>query len=264
NPAFPRPRPWHVIRHLWSFAVTLHDKFAVWKGELRRDDVALYHSEIIDELLAARRGALILISHLGNFEICQALSQTRPKLRLTVLQHTAHAAKFNRVLGGYNRDSAVELLQVADLDIAAAIRLNEKITAGEFIAIAADRVAIDNAAKSATRDFLGHPAHFPAGPFALAMALQAPVLTVHCIKQGGRYHIHFDYLWRGGAVVRRQRDERRDALIDAYVTRLETFCLAAPWQWYNFFPFWASAQAPQPGGAPRPPSTRPTKDTLPP
>lgn len=264
NPAFPQPRPWHVIRHLWNFAITLYDKLAVWRGEISRSDVTFHRSEIIDELLAAKRGAVMLISHLGNFEICQALSQTRPELRLTVLHHTAHAAKFNRVLGGYNRDSPVELLQVADLDVAAAIGLNERISAGGFIAIAADRVAIGTAAKSLSKDFLGHPAQFPVGPFALALALQAPVLSLHCIKQNGRYHIHFDCLWRGGKVARHHRHQRRDALLDAYVDRLETFCLAAPWQWYNFFPFWAPAQqAPQQGGAQRSPPTSLTKDTLP-
>jgi len=237
NPAFPPPRPWHFFRHLWEFANALLDKLAVWMGDITRDQVMLHDSRIIDDLLERGQGALILISHLGNFEICQALSETRPGLRLTVLHHTGNAAKFNDVLSRYNRSSQIELLQVTDLDIGTAMRLSGKIADGEFVAIAADRVAIGNG-RSLDRNFLGAPARFPLGPFALAVALEAPVLTIHCIERDDHYHIHFETLWQGGAVPRKEREMRRDALADAFVARLEQHCLTAPWQWYNFFPFW--------------------------
>lgn len=237
NPTFPAPRPWHFLRHLWQFANALLDKLAVWMGDLTRDQVILHDSAIIDDLLDRKQGALILISHLGNFEICQALSETRPRLKLTVLHHTLNATKFNEVLAQYNRESQVELLQVTELDIGTAMRLNAKIAAGEFVAIAADRVAIGNG-RSLERDFLGDSAPFPLGPFALAVALEAPVLTIHSLKRDDRYHIHFETLWEGGAVPRSQRSAQREALASAFVARLEHHCLAAPWQWYNFFPFW--------------------------
>lgn len=236
---FPTPRPWHSFYHLWHFADSLLDKLGVWMGRITRQDVVLHDGEIIDELLASGQGALILISHLGNFEICQALSETRPNLRLTVLHHTANAVKFNQVLSDYNRGSAVDLVQVSDLDMSIAMQLSEKISAGQFIAIAADRVAINNTQRCARLDFLGHPAPFPVGPFVLATALQAPVLTIHCIRQGGRYHIYFEYLWHGGAINRRNRQQQIDNLMQGYVQRLQHYCLQAPWQWYNFYPFWA-------------------------
>lgn len=246
NRAFPAPRPWHCLRHFWNFADALLDKIVVWMGDLTREDVVLHGSHIIDELLATRRGALILISHLGNFEVCQALSRTRPGLRLTVLQHTANAVKFNRVLDEYTNKSRVELLQVTELGIATAMRLQQKIAAGEFVAVAADRVAIAND-RAIVCNFLDHPARFPLGPFALAVALEAPVLALNCIKLDGRYHIHFEYLCRGGTVPRQQRSGRRQELAEAYVARLEHFCLLVPWQWYNFFPFWgADDAAPEP------------------
>lgn len=239
NPDFPASRPWHLLRHLWQFATALLDKFAVWMGDITRDQVTLHNSGLIDDLLDRQQGALILISHLGNFEICQALSETRPRLKLTVLLHTLNAAKFNEALGQYHRDSQIELVQVTDLDIGTAIRLKARIDAGEFVAIAADRVAIGNG-RSLERDFLGAAAPFPEGPFALAVALEAPVVTIHSLKHNGRYHIHFDALTPGGPVPRRQRKAQREALASAFVARLEHYCRRAPWQWYNFYPFWKS------------------------
>jgi len=242
NSAFPRPRAWHSFYHLWHFGDALLDKLGVWMGRITRQDVVLHNGHIIDELLARKQGALILISHLGNFEICQALSETRPNLRLAVLHHTQNAMKFNRVLNDYNQGSEVELLQVSDIDIALAMQLSEKISTGQFLAIAADRVAVDNMNRSSTVDFLGHPAAFPTGPFVLATALQAPVLTIHCIRREGRYHIHFEYLWQGGVVARRNRDQKIQDMMKTYVQRLEHYCLKAPWQWYNFYPFWGTGQ----------------------
>lgn len=239
NNAFPKPRPWHSFYHLWHFADSLLDKLGVWMGRITRQDVVLHGAEVADELLAAGQGALILISHLGNFEICQALSETRRNLRLTVLHHTRNAVKFNRILSEYNRASSVELLQISELDISVAIQLSEKISNGQFIAIAADRVAINNTERSVAVDFLGYPAPFPVGPFVLAAALQAPVLTIHCIRKEGRYHLYFEYLWQGGAVGRRDRQQHIDSLMQGYVQRLQHYCLQAPWQWYNFYPFWA-------------------------
>jgi len=130
-------------------------------------------------------------------------------------------------------------VQVSDLDMSVAMQLSEKISAGQFIAIAADRVAINNTERCARLDFLGHPAPFPVGPFVLATALQAPVLTIHCIRQAGRYHIYFEYLWHGGGINRRNRQQQIDNLMQGYVQRLQHYCLQAPWQWYNFYPFWA-------------------------
>lgn len=243
NPAFPAPRPWHLLRHLWQFATSLLDKFAVWMGDITRDQVTLHNGGLIDELLDRQQGALILISHLGNFEICQALSETRPRLKLTVLLHTLNAAKFNAVLGQYQRNSQIELVQVTDLDIGTAIQLKAKIDAGEFVAIAADRAGIGTG-RSLERNFLGSAAAFPEGPFALAVALEAPVLAIHSLKQESRYHIHFDELAPGGSLPRSQRRAHREALASAFVARLEHYCLKAPWQWYNFFPFWKSDGAP--------------------
>ncbi len=121
-----------------------------------------------------------------------------------MLQHTANTAKFNRVLDEYTDKSGVELLQVTELGVATAMRLQQKIAAGEFVAVAADRVAIAND-RAIVCNFLDHPARFPLGPFALAVALEAPVLALNCIKLDGRYHIHFEYLCRYGAAPATQR-----------------------------------------------------------
>ena len=238
NPQFPAPAFGHSFRHIWSFANTLLDKLAVWMGKITRDDVIVHSGELIDDLLARGQGAVMLISHLGNFEVCQALSESRPTLQLTVLHHTKHAEKFNQFLDSNSRDTRVEFMQVSELDVGKAMVLSEKISAGHFIAISADRVPIENANRAMCKNFLGHPANFPTGPFVLANTLAAPVLSIQCIKQNGVYNIYFELLRDGTKLARKDRQAATDKLLSAYVENLEHYCLKAPWQWYNFYPFW--------------------------
>jgi predicted LPLAT superfamily acyltransferase len=238
NPDFPAPKFGHSFLHIWSFATALLDKMSVWMGKITRRDVVIHNGEIIDELLDSGQGAVIMISHLGNFEICQALSEDRPRLQLIALQHTKHAEKFNQLLDQHNKGTRVEFMQVTELDVGKAMILSERISQGHFVAISADRVAINNAERALTKNFLGHPAQFPTGPFVLANTLAAPVLSIQCIKQNGVYNIYFDVLRAAHKFSRKERAIATDNLLAAYVKNLEHYCLKAPWQWYNFYPFW--------------------------
>ena len=132
-------------------------------------------------------------------------------------------------------------MQVADIDVRHAIALSERIDSGEFVAISADRTAINNPHSAVRVPFLGAEASFPRGPLQLATALQAPVIHVCCIELAGRYHVYFDVLSEGGAVPRKQRQDYQRQLLRNLIASLERHCLQAPWQWYNFFDFWAPA-----------------------
>jgi predicted LPLAT superfamily acyltransferase len=234
----PVPRFWHVFAHFWSFGISLLDKMSVWSGRITLADVELHNEQLMVELLRARQGGVLLISHLGNFEICQALSETMPEFRLTVLHHTRHAVKFNSVLNRHKGNSSITLHQVTELDMGVAMQLGEKVSAGQFLALSGDRVAVDNPASSLAVDFLGHSAPFPSGPFVLGLALQAPIITVFCIREAGRYNIYFEMLWPGGGVKRAERKALMNELVRNYAARLEYYCQKAPLQWYNFYSFW--------------------------
>jgi predicted LPLAT superfamily acyltransferase len=232
------PRFWHVFAHFWSFGISLLDKLSVWSGKITLEQVTVHNSQFIEQLIAERKGGVILISHLGNFEVCQALSQRMPDFRLTVLHHTKHASKFNSVLNRHKGTSSITVHQVTELDMGIAMQLGEKVGAGEFLALSADRVAIDNPASSMKTQFLGKDAPFPTGPFVLGLALQQPVIMVFCIKEAGRYNIYFETLWVGGGVKRAERHALIAQLVGKYAGRLEYYCQKVPLQWYNFYSFW--------------------------
>jgi predicted LPLAT superfamily acyltransferase len=59
---------------------------------------------------------------------------------------------------------------------------------------------------------------------------------------GNRYRIHFEPLADFTNVERGARDAAIAAAQRAYVARLEQYCRQAPYNWFNFFDFWRSAE----------------------
>ena len=72
----PAPRVRDVFRHLFCFARALLEKLSAWAGEIGVKDLDFVGPDLdpIWEQLAARRGAVILCSHLGNTEMLRALA----------------------------------------------------------------------------------------------------------------------------------------------------------------------------------------------
>jgi predicted LPLAT superfamily acyltransferase len=225
-----------VYRQFMTFADALLDKLDAWSGRLDLDRLVLHDSKNLHAELEAPRGQLLVGSHLGNLEICRALAEMDRKVKMNVLVHTRHAERFNRLLD-QSGASNLRLIQVSELDPAIMMELSRRLDAGEWLAIAGDRVPL-HGARIATADFLGQPANFPQGPWLLAGLLQCPANLLFCLKHGQRFHVHLEPFaetvqWRRG-----ERDAVVQQWVQRYADRLAARCLEAPLQWFNFYPFW--------------------------
>lgn len=225
-------------RHFISFANAIIDKLAAWSGSLSLADVE-YHGR--DQMLAETkkgRGVVLLGSHLGNLEVCRVIAYLDQDIRINVLVHTKHAAKFNQLLNEYSGKSVLNLIQVTEITAATSILLNDKIDNGELVIIAADRTPVGHSQRVAKVDFLGAKALFPQGPFILAALLKCPVYTVFCLKQQDKHVIYFDYFSAMLKFPRKNREQAMQQTIQLYAERLQHYCLKEPLQWFNFFDFW--------------------------
>ena len=231
----------HWLRHLMSFAETLLDKLLATSGRYRFANVRIEGQEQVDTLLAQGRGALLVTAHVGCLELCQALAARLPGLRLTVLVHTRHAERFNAILKKLNPASRVELMQVTEVSAATAVELERRVRAGEFVAIAGDRVPVD-AGRTATVPFLGAPAAFPVGAYVLASLLACPLLMLGCIRAGKGHVVRFETLAEQLVLPRVRRDEALQKWTALFAQRLEALLVRAPYDWFNFFLFWAPAK----------------------
>ena len=231
-----RPTRWRVFGQFMAFADALLDKLDVWNGRLKIEDIEIVDPAQLRNQLRSERGQMLVGAHLGNLEVCRALAELGEQVTMNVLVHTRHAEQFNRLLGEAGA-SHLRLIQVSELNPAVMLQLNQRLENGEWLAIAGDRVPL-HGGRSVEVDFLGHPALFPQGPWLLAGLLKCPVNLMFCLKHEGRYRVILEpftdaVLWR-----RSDREQVIAHWATRYAERLGHYCLEAPQQWFNFYPFW--------------------------
>jgi len=231
----------HVVRHIERFADALLDKTLAWTGALDVGATQMNVDPRFDAAVEAGEGGILVVAHCGNLEVLRALALRLPKVRLKILVHTRHAQRFNRLLTKLNPQSATNLMQVTDIDAAAATELAHCVATGEFIVIAADRVPVGGQPRHTLAvPFLGRPAPLPIGPWVLAAALGCPVYWLSCLKADGRYTLQSELLFERIEMPRAQRASVLARVMTVYAQRLEVACRAAPYAWFNFYPFWAA------------------------
>ncbi len=236
-----------TMRHFLSFADTLLDKMLAAGGRYRFDRLRFVGRAALEAQMKSGRGALLVTAHVGCLEMCQALADA-PHLKLTVLVHTLHAEHFNRVLERLSPGRAVRLLQVTEVTPATAVLLAQRIDAGEFVAIAGDRVPVSGGRASRVDvPFLGRLAPFPIGAYLLASILKCPLVMMGCIRQGDTHEIVFERLADAVRLPRADRLAACAAYAGDFAQRLERLLVRAPFEWFNFYSFWD-----QPDGAAAP------------
>lgn len=230
-------------RHFLRFAGAMLDKVASWRGDLRwgRDiDFAPGAEAVIRA--PAGQGKLILASHLGDIEACRAMAQQVSGLVINALVFTDNAQRFRAVLETIAPQAGVNLMPVSDIGPETAILLQQKLDAGEWVAIVGDRTAVNPQRGGERRviwsDFLGRAAPFPQGPFVLAAALRCPVLLMFALQQQGKLRIHCEPFADPLLLPRAQRQQALQQAVDHYAERLAHYALLAPLDWFNFFDFW--------------------------
>ncbi|MBK8106481.1 MAG: acyltransferase [Betaproteobacteria bacterium] len=237
----PGPAPgWRQgLKHFLSFADTILDKTLAASGRYPFERVRVVGREPLEALLAQGQGAVIMTAHVGCLELCQALAQRQPSLRLNVLVHTAHAERFNRVLSRLQPGNAVHLMQVTEVGPGTAVLLSERAARGEFIAVAGDRVPVAaGQGSTASASFLGHSAPFPVGAYVLAMLLKCPLYMLGCVRQGGGHLVIFERLAERVDLPRERRAQALASHAGLFAARLERLVERAPMDWFNFFHFW--------------------------
>ncbi|WJY15108.1 glycosyltransferase [Pectobacteriaceae bacterium CE90] len=247
------PRPLNSYHHFLRFGNAMLDKIASWRGDLHwgKDiDFAPGAFDVINEGRA--RGQLILASHLGDIEVCRALAQQVSGLVINALVFTDNAQRFKQVLESITPQAGVNLIPVSDIGPDTAIMLQQKLEAGEWVAIVGDRTAVNRQRGGVRRvvwsSFLGRDAPFPQGPFILAAALRCPVLLMFVIREQQKLRVYCEPFANPIVLPRASRQEALQQVVDRYAERLAHHALKSPLDWFNFFDFWSLSDEKQATG----------------
>jgi len=184
-------------------------------------------------------GALFIVSHLGNADLSRALLDAKTRARLTILLHTKHAAHYNEVLNSYNPAVAVNTMQVTELGPETMIDLQTKIDRGDWVVMAGDRTPVGSQNRIAQVPFLGEEASFAQGPYILAALLGCPVYLLFCVRSNRGYKLYVEKFADRITLPRRNRDGALRDYARLFASRLEHYVMKTPFQWYNFYDFWA-------------------------
>ena len=229
-----RPPTWRdVYVHYHTFAASILDRVVFLTGSLEDFAVDLHGAERVAEALQRRKGLLLLGSHLGSFEIVRAIGATQPWLVVNIVMHEGNAGKIVAWLREVAPERAPNVIAPGRADTMLQIR--DALARNEVVAMLGDR-PIGRSPTHAVA-FLGAKAQFPTGPLRIARALDAPVLTFFGLCRGPRrYELRFEPLESSGD-ARKAIEEQ----IEAYAARLEAYARSAPYNWFNFYPYWSGA-----------------------
>jgi len=226
----------NVFRHYYTFASTIQDRVYFLAGRVSSYDVTVRVSAETQALLRQGRGCILLGSHLGSFEVLRSRGPAEGVPPINILMYMDNAGKLNSVLRALAPDAEARVIPLGSPE--ALLRVHECLARGEIVGMLGDRAWRNE--RTCRCEFLGDAARFPLGPLLLAGVLQAPVVLFFGIYRGGRrYEIHLEPFADAIPLEPREREASVQPWVERYARRLEHHCRAAPYNWFNFYDFWA-------------------------
>jgi len=229
-----------LFRHFHSFASTIHDRVFLINARFDLFQMEVHGEDVVQEVLAAGRGAFLMGAHMGSFEVARAIGRRQPGLRVAMVMYEENARKLNAALAAINPAAVQEIIPLGHID--SMLRVQASLDEGVVLGVLGDRTLGGD--PTLRVPFLGADAEFPLGPMRLAAMLKRPVLFMSSLYLGGnRYAIHFERLADFSDIERPGRDAAIQSAVVAYAACQERHCRAAPYNWFNFFDFWRPKDA---------------------
>ncbi|MFQ6600398.1 lipid A biosynthesis acyltransferase [Flavobacterium sp. C3NV] len=218
-----------VFKSYYTFGQTIIDKISISAGMRNKFTYEFDGIEILKNLLAEKKGGVLISAHIGNFEIAEHFLgdidiDFQINLVTTDLEHSA----IKNYLESVTQKPTVKFIIIRD-DLSHIFEINAALSKNELVCFTGDRYF--EGTKSLSEKILGEEANFPAGPFLIASRLKVPVVFVYVMKEP---NLHY-HLYAREAVVK-HRDEK--GLLKAYIESVESMLAKYPLQWFNYFDFW--------------------------
>lgn len=231
------PRAVDRYRLIRYFANTVQDRLYMLSGRYDQFEITVQGEALIRELVDTRSGAFLFGAHVGSFEVLRFIGDRQPGLAVAMAMYEDNARKLNAVMASARPRNAPLIIALGHVD--AMLRIREQLDQGALVGVLADRRLGDEAAVAV--DFLGAKAHLPLGPMRAAALLRRQVLFMVGLYRGGRrYHVVFEPLADFTHIARARRAEAVEAAVRRYGRLLEQYCRSDPYNWFNFFDFWAA------------------------
>ncbi len=232
------PGWYDIFRHLYTFALVAADRLFFLTGKLDRYELSVSGEQVFRDIMAQGRGCLLMVSHLGSFEALRVIGARQQSLPVRILLDRHQNPLVGDVIDRLDPELAAGIIDAGQAPAELALAISDCLQRGELVGIMADRAAA--AEPCAGVEFFGDVAQFPLGPWQLAWVMRVPVVLCFGLYRGGNdYQVSFELLTPGLEGGRRERGALLLQSMQHYARRLEHHAALAPYNWFNFYDFWA-------------------------
>lgn len=207
---------------------------AKWKDEVEFTDEGWKY---LDEAVEKKTGAIIVMSHIGNWELAAEMLN-RKGLPIMLYLGAKHKEQVERIQKDKLAQSGIKIVATSEKE-SSPFALLEGINflrEGGIVSMTGDRLWGDQ--RSVKVNFLGHEVQLPDAPHLFALMSGAPLMTFFVNQKApGKYHIAVS---RGRQVLAASRQDRANAVLasaQAYAGELEQMARQHPFEWHHFEPF---------------------------
>lgn len=237
---FPEKKwPHHLLctwRQFHSFTNVFLDRFLL----LSSGDIS-YTSEgwdILEQAVNEKAGAIIVMSHMGNWDVAAHLLRKRG-LNLLLYMGTREKEQLEKMQKASLAESGMKIIAVSQeggspFDILEGVRC---LSQGGLISLTGDRLWAESQ-RSVAVNFLGNRVLLPEAPHSIALISGAPLLIFFAFRTGDRaYHFSISGPIRVSAASRAERAGAIGDSAQRYADILAQKATEYPAQWYHFEDF---------------------------
>jgi lauroyl/myristoyl acyltransferase len=193
--------------------------------------------EYLEEAVQKKTGAILLMSHIGNWELA-AQTLNNKGLPIMLYLGAKHKEQIEHVQKQILAKSGIRVVATSE-DEKSPFALVEGINflrEGGIVSMTGDRLWGEQ--RYVTVDFLGHEARLPDTPHLFALMTSAPLMTFFVYQETvGKYHIKVS---KGRKVIAASRADRKKAVQESaqdYADDLAQFVREHPFEWHHFEQF---------------------------
>lgn len=205
------------------------------------DIVVSENIDRIDDALKGGKGAIILGSHFGNWELMACYGAVARGYSLTVIGRRIYYEKYNELIVKLREDKGVKVLYRDDKAIFK--KIVRLLNNNEVLGIVPDQDV--DSVDGVFVDFFGRPAYTPTGPVVMAMFTGAPILPSFLIRGKRKHHLVIEK----PIALEITGNKERDILVNtqAWSRVVESYIRRYPEQWAWIHRRWKTKPEDKPG-----------------
>jgi predicted LPLAT superfamily acyltransferase len=227
-----------IWKQFTNFTYVFLDRFV--QREMKDLGYSIEGRHHITAARESKKGGILLMSHMGNWEIAaHLLTKVFPDLQLLLFMGIRQKQEIEKIQKQSIRRDGIQVIAVDEdggspFDIVEGIRFMQN---GGLVSMAGDVVWREDQ-RTVSGTFLGHRVHLPEAPFVLSLVTGAPLIVFFAFRTDtDSYHFSAMPPIVVNAPSRQERSTAIQAAAQQYLDYMATALFRHPFEWYHFTDF---------------------------